>query len=123
MPEYTRNDRITLAGIKIQPRIGVTPGERRLPQTCLVDVTLLGDFEAAAATDNLHNTVDYGKVLQQVLEIAHEREFNLMETLAYRLARHILQVFPARRVCVRLRKRPAVLGDKLEHVDVEVEAP
>ncbi len=123
MPDKIRNDRITLAGVKIQPRIGVTPGERRLPQSCWVELSLWGDFEAAAATDNLHNTVDYGKVLQRVLEIAHEREYNLMETLAYRLARQVLQLFPVRRVTVRLRKRPAVLGERLEHVDVEVEAP
>jgi len=116
-----RDDRITLAGVKLRPRIGVTQGERRLPQACQADVTVWGDFEAAALTDSLDKAIDYGKVLAKVLEIAHDREYNLLETLAYRLAREILQAFHARRVGVRVRKYPASLAEKIDFTEVEVE--
>lgn len=118
-----REDKITIEGVKIQPRIGVTPGERRLPQSCSADIILWGDFESAASTDSLSNAVDYGRVLQQVLEISHEREYNLVETLAYRIARQVLQEFAVNRVRVRLRKRPTMLSDKLDFIEVEVEVP
>ena len=45
----------------------------------------------------------------------------LLETLAHRIARDVLAAFPARRIAVRVRKRPASLKEKLDHVEVEVE--
>jgi dihydroneopterin aldolase len=110
-----------MAGIKLQPRIGVTPEERRLPQPCLTDVTLWGDFEAAASTDELDKALDYSRVLNVVLETAHSREYNLIETLAYEIARRVLRSFPADRVGVKVRKQPASLAEKMEFVEVEVE--
>lgn len=116
-----REDKLTLVGVKLKPRIGVTPGERRQPQACEADISLWGDFEAAATTDSLSNAVDYSKVVATVLKIAHSEEFNLLETLADRLAKALLTVYPASRVKVRVRKRPASLTSKLDYVEVEME--
>ena len=114
-------DRLTLANIRLMPRIGVTPGERRQPQLCQADVTVWGDFEAAAATDDLERALNYSRIHEKVVESAHAREFNLIETLSYQIARDILKSFPVRKVNVRLRKRPASLTDKLDFVEVEAE--
>jgi dihydroneopterin aldolase len=116
-----RQDRLTLAEIRLQPRLGVTADERRFPQACTADITIWGDFEAAAATDELTDALDYRRILGRVLETAHMREYNLLETLAYRLARAVLESFPAGRVNVKVRKQPATMIDKLDHVEVEVE--
>lgn len=123
MSNNVREDRITLAGIKIRPRIGVTPGERRLPQPCQADIIIFGDFEAAASTDSLDRAINYSRVLSTVLEATNAREYNLLETLAYSLGRAILQSFPARRVVVKVRKRPMTLVEKLDFIEVEVEQP
>jgi len=114
-------DRLTLAGIILHPRIGVTHEERRFPQPCLADVTVWGDFEPAAATDALAQAVDYSGILACVVEVAHGREYNLIETLAYRIARAVLGSFPARRVRVKVRKMPASLAARLDHIEIEVE--
>lgn len=115
-------DKLTLAGIKLNPRIGVSPGEKRFPQPCQADVVLWGDFEAAAAADSLERALNYSRVLATVLETARAREYNLLETLAYRIARDLLETYPAERVRVRMRKRPASLVTKLDFVEVEVES-
>jgi dihydroneopterin aldolase len=116
-------DQLTLIGVKLQPRIGVTVGERRFPQACEADVSIWGDFAAAASTDQLDKAVNYSRVLSKVTETAHHREYNLLETLACRIAREVLQSFPAARVRVRVRKRPASLAAKLDFIEVEVEEP
>ncbi len=103
------------------PKIGITPGERRMPQPCEADVTLWGDFEAAGSTDSLDKALDYTKVLARVIETAQNGEYNLLETLAYRISRELLQNFPAKKVSVRVRKRPATLTEKLDFIEVEVE--
>ena len=117
----SREDRLTLVGVKLEPRIGVTPGERRQPQACEADISLWGDFEAAATTDSLSNAIDYSKVVATVLGVAQSREFNLLETLADQLAKAMLTEYPAFRVQVRVRKRPASLTSKLDYVEVEME--
>jgi 7,8-dihydroneopterin aldolase/epimerase/oxygenase len=118
-----RSDRITLSGIKIHPRIGVTPGERRLPQPCLADVDLYGDFAPAAESDMLDRTVNYSSVLRMVQDVAQAREYNLIESLAYSIGRRILLEFQAIRVNVRVRKRPMSLVEKLDCIEIEISCP
>jgi len=123
LAQKSRQDRLALMGIKLRPRLGVTPGERRFPQACTADVILLGDFEAAAATDELAAALDYSRIVTRVIEVAHRREYNLLETLAYQLSRAVLEAFPAQRVVVKVRKQPATMLEKLDHIEVEVEQP
>jgi dihydroneopterin aldolase len=107
--------------VKLHPRIGVSPEERSKPQECDADLTIWGDFEAAAATDSIDKSVDYCRVLDETRAVVEAQEYVLVETLAYRIARTLLQKFPVNRINVRIRKRPAILIDKIEFVEVEVE--
>ncbi len=121
MARKTYEDRITLAGVKISPRIGTSLEERSCPQECQADLTLWGGFEAAAATDSLDKSIDYCQVLKVVQQTAVSREYNLIETLAYKIARNVLQNFPVSLVRVKLRKRPASLLGQVDFVEVEIE--
>jgi len=114
-------DGITLAGVKLYPHIGTTAEERSAPQECIADLTLWGDFEAAAATDSLEKSIDYCQVLRTMQETAGIGGYNLVETLAYRIVRAVLRSFPASRARIRIRKRPAVLAGQLDSVEIEVE--
>ncbi len=116
-----REDRLKLAGIRLQARIGTSIEERRIPQLCMADIILWGDFEAAAATDSLDKALDYEAIVKLSEAMAGRDEYNLVETLAYRIGRGILQEFPAHRVVVRLRKQPCALAGKLDYVQIEVE--
>jgi dihydroneopterin aldolase len=110
-----------LAGIRIYPRIGTTPEERSSPQECHADLVIWGDFEAAASTDCLDKSVDYTRVLATIQQISMAQEYNLVETLAYRIVRKLLQEFPISRVSVKVRKRPENLRGQIDFVEVEVE--
>jgi 7,8-dihydroneopterin aldolase/epimerase/oxygenase len=112
---------MTLAGIRLYPRIGVTAEERSVPQECQADLTLWGSFEAAAANDTLDRSVDYSQILSMAQKVAGAREYSLLETLAYGIVRSVLQSFPVARVRIKLRKRPLSLLKDLDFVEVEVE--
>lgn len=116
-----REDSITLAGVRIRPRIGTTQSEREMPQECLVDLTIWGDFERAGESDSLDESVDYSAVLSTVKSVAAAGAYCLVETLAYRIVRDVLNQFAVNRVRVKVRKRPASLADDLDFVEVEVE--
>ena len=115
-----REDEITLAGIRISARIGTTPEERSSPQECTADLTITGSFADAAEADALDRSVDYTRVLALVLETAAAREYNLVETLAYRIVRAVLQSFSSPGAH-QAQKTPAVMSGVVDFVEVKVE--
>jgi dihydroneopterin aldolase len=121
MVRKARDGSITISRIRLRARIGTTPEERQAPQECEADLTVWSNFEAAAATDLLDRSVDYCRILENARQIAAEREYNLVETLAYAIVRSTLEKFGISRARIRLRKRPAGLLEHIDHIEVEVE--
>ena len=114
-------DKLKLSGIKIFPRIGTTPEERAVPQECQANVVIGGDWSAAAATDDFTRAIDYCLIVEKVRAVAAGREYALLETLAHVIKQNVLSDFPVETVNVSVRKRPAVLRDLLDFVEIEVE--
>ncbi|HSW38208.1 MAG TPA: dihydroneopterin aldolase [Acidobacteriota bacterium] len=116
-----QESRIILRGIRLYSRIGATQAERSTPQECRADLTLWGGFEEAAVKDSLDATTDYCAVLVKVQEIACEREYVLLESLAFSIVQKIINEFPVLRVGIRLQKRPEILINDLDFVEVAID--
>ena len=80
------SDRIELRGLRVFGHHGVFEHERRDGQDFVVDVELELDTRAAAASDDVADTVDYGTLAQRVAEVVGGEPVNLIETLAERIA-------------------------------------
>jgi dihydroneopterin aldolase len=79
-------DLISLTGLRVYGRHGVLPEERRDGQDFVVDVELTVDTRAAAASDDLAETVDYAALADRLAAVVAGDPVNLIETLAARLA-------------------------------------
>jgi 7,8-dihydroneopterin aldolase/epimerase/oxygenase len=79
-------DRIELRGLTVFGRHGVYETERRDGQEFVVDVSLELDTAAAAASDDVADTVHYGELAEALAQIVGGEPVNLLETLAQRLA-------------------------------------
>lgn len=79
-------DRLTLTGLRAHGHHGVFPFERELGQEFTVDVTLELDLSAAARSDSLPDTIDYGVLAARLIAVVAGPPVNLIETLAQRLA-------------------------------------
>ena len=79
-------DRIVLTGLTVRGRHGVFDFERRDGQDFVVDVALELDLTAAAASDDLADTVHYGELAEALAAVIGGEPVNLLETLADRLA-------------------------------------
>ena len=80
-------DTIILKDIEVRFRIGVPAEERAQPQRLLISLELDLDTRAAAATDDLAQTVNYFDLHQRVVGLGEGREWKLIETLAEEVAR------------------------------------
>ncbi len=102
------NDRIHLFDVALECRIGVSAEERRNPQQLLADIAVETDIRKAAASGDAAATIDYSLILDLLRELAGEREYVLIETLAEVMATRILERFPVMGVRILLKK-PAAL--------------
>jgi 7,8-dihydroneopterin aldolase/epimerase/oxygenase len=83
-------DRITLTGLRVRGHHGVFEHERRDGQDFLVDVTVWIDLDAAARTDELADTLDYGALAARVAEIVRGKRRNLIEAVAAEVAEDVM---------------------------------
>ncbi|MFI0472067.1 dihydroneopterin aldolase [Halomonas sp. HMF6819] len=101
-------DRILIEGLTIETVIGVYDWERTITQSLRLDLTLATDIRPAAATDDLHLTLDYGAVCQRIQQFADEHHFALIETFAERLCECLRHEFPISWLRLAVRKPAAV---------------
>jgi len=101
-------DIVYLNDLKIETVIGVFDWERRIKQTISLDLEMGTDIARAAATDSIEETLDYKSVAKRLITFVEESRFQLVETLAERVAGIILDEFGVPWVRVRVNKRGAV---------------
>ena len=82
-------DRIELRGLRVRGNHGVFEHEKRDGQDFLVDVVVWTDFTAAAASDDLADTVDYGTVALFARDVVAGPACDLIETVAVEIAEKI----------------------------------
>ena len=79
-------DRVRLTGLQVRGFHGVFEHERQDGQDFVVDAELELSTAAAAASDDLADTVDYGDLAGRLAAVVSGEPVNLLETLAARLA-------------------------------------
>jgi 7,8-dihydroneopterin aldolase/epimerase/oxygenase len=97
-------DRITVTGLEAFGHHGVLPHERRYGQRFSVDLALEVDLAAAARSDALDDTIDYGRLSGDVAAIVAGEAVDLIEALAGRIAVRCLQDERVRAVEVTVHK-------------------
>ena len=101
-------DRIVIEGLEFHCIIGINPWERVAKQLIQIDLTLHADLSAAAASDDVEDTVNYRTVSRNVRDLVENSDFGLIEKLADRIAQLCLDDERVQRVDVKLRKPGAL---------------
>jgi dihydroneopterin aldolase len=90
---------------------GVNPEEREQGQRFAVDLTIWIDLTSAAESDNLEDTLSYATVYKQVRAVVEGEPSKLLEHLAGRIGRAVLEDTRVQRVRVLLTKlMPPIKG-------------
>ncbi|WP_333619705.1 dihydroneopterin aldolase [Dietzia sp.] len=85
-------DRIELRGLRVPGFHGVFEDEKRDGQDFYVDVVLWADLAAAAASDRLEDTVDYGAVAAVAERIVGGEPCDLIERVSGLVADELLDL-------------------------------
>ena len=103
-------DIIYLHGLKVDCVIGVWEWERRITQHITIDLDMGFDISAAAASDNLDDTLSYKDVAKRVEFFVSESRFQLVEKLVEEIAQILLDEFSIKWCRVKVNKFGAVRG-------------
>lgn len=114
-------DRIELKGIEVLARHGVLDHEKREPQIFRIDLTVYLDLAGAGASDDLADTVDYGRLAQDTHDLVAGESHELIESVAHRIATRVLSEPRVERVVVTVHKPEAPIPLKFEDVAVTVD--
>ena len=112
-------DIVFLHGITVECVIGVWEWERRIKQVITIDLDMAADVRRAAGTDQLEDTLDYKAVAKRVMAFAGASEYQLVESLAEKVAGILLEEFGIPWCRVRLNKGRAVRGAQSVGVIIE----
>ena len=99
-------DRIHIEQLEVFTRIGVPEEERAAPQRLTASISFWPYHEADDLADKIENVVNYSAVAEEVKNFVRDQSVNLIETLADRLAIHLLKHFRIQKVTLELRKFP-----------------
>ncbi|RZV37014.1 MAG: dihydroneopterin aldolase [Chromatiales bacterium] len=112
-------DKIFLDELKIDTIIGIWDWERKIRQTVIIDLEMSADIARAAASDSVEDTLNYKSVAKRVQQFVADSRFQLVETLAERIAGVIRDEFDVAWVKVRVHKPGAIRGSKDVGIEIE----
>lgn len=103
-------DTIFLHDLRVETVVGVGDWERKIRQTVSIDLEMGGDIRRAAESDSIDDTLNYKLVAKRVQQFVAESSFQLVETLAERIAEIVVKEFDVPWVEVRVNKPGAIRG-------------
>lgn len=101
-------DTILIEDLKLEAVIGVYAWEKRIRQRLSLTLELGCDITVAARDDDLDATLDYATISERLQHYCAEHRFELVETLAERIATLLREEFGIAWLRLTLRKPGAV---------------
>jgi 7,8-dihydroneopterin aldolase/epimerase/oxygenase len=100
------SDEIHIEQLEVSSIIGVSEHERKSPQRLTINISFWPRRQTQDMADKIGDTINYAVVAEETQRFIHDQSVNLIETLADRLAAHLLKNFPIQKITVEIRKFP-----------------
>ena len=105
-------DKIKLTELTVDTIIGIWEWEKRNPQKVVFDIEMSTDISQAAKSDSIKDALDYKAISTRIKQYALENHFELIETLADKVAEIILNEFDVSWVKLTISKPYAIRDSK-----------
>jgi 7,8-dihydroneopterin aldolase/epimerase/oxygenase len=112
-------DAIVIRDLRVEALIGIHQRERHVAQTVSFDLEIGIPGTAVFKSDKVGDTIDYEQVALKIRALAASGHFRLVETLAERIARLLLDEFRAPWVKVSAAKIGILANARFVGVTIE----
>ena len=111
-------DKVFIRELALRCIIGIYPEERREKQDIVINVEMHADLRAAGKSDDLNDTVDYKAIKKAILKLVEGSAFQLIESLAERIAEIALGNDKVESVVVTIDKPGALRFARASAVEI-----
>lgn len=112
-------DIVYISDLRIETVIGIYDWEREIRQVVSINLEMSADNRKAAATERIEDALNYKAVAKRLIQFVEASDFQLVETLAERIAEIVLDEFDVDWLRLQLGKPGAVTGSKEVGVIIE----
>jgi dihydroneopterin aldolase/D-erythro-7,8-dihydroneopterin triphosphate epimerase len=112
-------DQIHIKDLLLRTIIGVNEDERHNKQDVVINITLYTDHTAAAASDDIADTVNYKTIAKQTIKLVEESQFYLVEKMALEIVKLCLADPRVERAVVTVEKPGALRFTRSVGVTIE----
>jgi dihydroneopterin aldolase len=112
-------DIVFISDLRIETIIGIYDWERKVKQTISLDLEMGADIRRAAATDAIEDALNYKSVSKRLIEFVGQSEYQLVETLAEKVADIVIGEFDVPWLRLTVHKPGAVRGSRDVGVIIE----
>ncbi len=116
-------DIVFINDLRIETIIGIYDWERKVKQTISLDLEMGTDIRASAATDAIDDTLNYKAVAKRLIAFVGASEYQLVETLAEKIAEIVRSEFGVPWLKLTVHKPGAVRGSRDVGVIIERGSP
>ena len=93
--QYGPMDTIFIREFRVDAWVGIYEWEKQRAQTLEMDIEIAIPGNQVGRTDNIHDTVHYGEVVERIVKELADRRFKLLEALAEHVCAIITGEFKA----------------------------
>jgi len=101
-------DIVFIRELRVKTVIGIYDWERKIRQDVVFDLEMATDIAKAAKSDSIEDALDYKSISKRIVEFVEASEYQLVETLAEKVAEIVLQEFKVPWLRLQLNKQGAV---------------
>jgi len=112
-------DTVFISELQVETIIGIYDWERTQKQVVLIDIEMSADITKPANSDDIDDALNYKSISKRVEQFTADSSFQLVETLAEKLAELICDEFKVPWVRLTLHKPGALSNSKDVGVRIE----
>ncbi len=114
-------EKIKILNLRLHGKHGVYDFEKKKEGVFELDIYMHLNLRVALLSDDLKDSVDYSKIVELVKKIFSENDCNLIEYVAGRICKGIIEKYPIEKVVIKIRKPHAPIDADFDTVEVEIE--
>lgn len=101
-------DRVLIESLTVYTTIGVYDWEKTIKQKLVLDLEIAWDNKPAGKSDKVEFCLDYFVVCQSITSFIEANKFDLIETVAERVAELVIEQFSVQWLKIKVSKPDAI---------------
>ncbi|TDT71412.1 dihydroneopterin aldolase [Hypnocyclicus thermotrophus] len=114
-------DKISIKNIVVYGYHGAIKEENVLGQKFIINIDMYTSLKKAGINDNLEETIHYGYVYNDIVNIATKKNYKLIEALGENICKILFKKYNMNKIIIEIKKPNAPIPGIFDYVSITLE--